>query len=188
MDRKQPEALQRQAATGVRDTSAQDIPKTSVSDHSSTDDTKKDEEQGDTIFLHKQVVLSQAPRRLDSYSQHKELVSLVDCKEAALGSELIKPPACSETIQITIAEQSTNAELPMAKQEPPAAEQTVFQAEPQLKPGDTKYPGQSKVTGIGEPQKVPEAEKSVLDSSADMLSGFMSKMLSGPNGPSKTHC
>ncbi|XP_064165246.1 uncharacterized protein LOC135240048 [Anguilla rostrata] len=180
VDGKQPEALKPPDSTSVRDTSAQGIPKTTVSDSISTDAAKKDKEQGDTIVLHKEVILSRAPGQLDNISQLKESVSQVDNKEVALGSELIKLPDSSEKVQITTGEQPTNT-----TQQLPVAEQTVVQAEPQLKSGDTKSTDQDKVASIGEPQKLPAAEKSVLDSSADMLSGFMSKMFSGPSGPSK---
>ncbi|KAJ8414856.1 hypothetical protein AAFF_G00023790 [Aldrovandia affinis] len=57
----------------------------------------------------------------------------------------------------------------------------------QPKPRETIPPGQATGQRIGGPQKPPEPDKSVLDSSVEVFSGFMSgfKMFSGPSAPSK---
>ncbi|XP_058842319.1 uncharacterized protein LOC131697452 [Acipenser ruthenus] len=63
---------------------------------------------------------------------------------------------------------------------------TVVQ--PQLRPGEMIAPGLATVPETGAMPKPPEPEKSVVDSSVEMFSGFMSKVKlfsGGPSAPSK---
>ena len=86
---------------------------------------------------------------------------------------------------------TATAEKPLAAGQPPVRQQQVPTVQPQLKPqpklGAEIHPGQPLGQKTKGPLKSPELDKSVLDSSAEVFSGFMSgfKMFSGPTAPSK---
>ncbi|XP_062340311.1 mucin-2 isoform X1 [Osmerus eperlanus] len=152
----------------------------------SDDVTLKSKDSGDTalVTVLKDAQQSQAPRRLDGISQSmKSDAQEKDGKSAdgvALGQETDKTAVATQPKT----EQAATASEPLAKPEQPLSDQSNQNQIP-VKADEAKPASPSAAPGVQGQQKPPEPEKSVLDSSADVVSGFMSKMFSSPAAPSQ---
>ena len=157
------------------------IASTAAPASTSDDVALKSKDSGDTasVTVLKDAQLSQAPRQLDGTSQSlKSDAQEKDGKSAdgvAVGQETDKTAVATQPK----AEQTATASEPSAKPEQPLSDQSNQNQIP-VKTEETKP-----AAPVQGQQKPPEPEKSVLDSSADVVSGFMSKMFSSPAAPSQ---
>lgn len=141
--------------------------------------TAEQKSQGQTVTVQTQMSLSQAPSSATAISPLPEPSAVIsgrtDGMAAASDQVSDKPLSASAPDSQTTPESSIKTETPSSVQPGVATVPSTQEAKPIDQPP---------AAGAQTEQRPGDAAKAVLDSSAEVVSGFMSKMFSGPSAPS----
>ncbi|XP_076141055.1 uncharacterized protein LOC143123484 [Alosa pseudoharengus] len=177
---KKPEPPKPQDVTAA---SVAPVPEQTTVSTTKADGTQEEKSQGQTVTVKTQMSLSQAPSSTKGISSLPEPSSILpgqtDLKD---GKDIVSDQVPDKPVSASAPETQTTSEPSIKAETPSSNLQSNVTAT--LSTQEAKPIAQPPTAGAQTEQTPADAAKSVLDSSADAVSGFMSKMFSGPTAPS----